>query len=112
MALHAPTHFKSLGWQPPRPILRIFEHEHFVEIFNAAETPPVHPIAELDNVILTPHVSGLSVQASEEVSITGVHNVVSVLSGHLPLADNIVNRDVEPRFPLTNHDPSLFEPRS
>ena len=82
-----------------------------IEIFNAEEAPPAHRIAELDNVILTPHVSGLSVHSSEEVSITGVENVAAVMSGHLPYPDNIVNRGVVPRSPLADHDPSLFEPR-
>ncbi|MEC9241544.1 MAG: C-terminal binding protein [Gemmatimonadota bacterium] len=83
-----------------------------IEIFNAEETPPTHRLAELDNVILTPHVSGLSVQASENVSVTGVENVAAVMSGHLPDPDNIVNKGVVPRCPLVDHDPSMFGPSS
>ena len=77
--------------------------------FTEDETPPEHPLLELDNVVLTPHVGAYSVQASQDVSRGGVQNVVSVLSGHLPLAENIVNPSVTPRVPLADYDDSLFE---
>ncbi len=79
-----------------------------IEIFTGVETPPQHPLIELDNVILTPHISGLSVQAMNEVSITGVENMVAVLSGHWPHPDNIVNRGVVPWMPLADYDPTLL----
>lgn len=79
-----------------------------IEIFTEKEAPPSHPLAELDNVILTPHVSGLSVEALEDVAKTAVENLVSVLSGHYPPPDNIVNRGVVSRFNLTDYDASLF----
>ena len=77
--------------------------------FTENEAPPDHPLLELDNVALTPHVGAYSVQASQDVSRGGVRNVVSVLSGHLPLAENIVNPSVAPRIPLLDYDASLFE---
>ena len=77
--------------------------------FTEDETPPEHPLLELDKVVLTPHVGAYSVQASQDVSRGGVQNVVSVLSGHLPLAENIVNPSVTPRVPLADYDDSLFE---
>ena len=77
--------------------------------FTEDETPPEHPLLELDNVVLTPHVGAYSIQASQDVSRGGVQNVVSVLSGHLPLAENIVNPSVTPRVPLADYDDSLFE---
>lgn len=79
-----------------------------IEIFTGVEAPPVHPLVELDNVILTPHISGLSVQAMNEVSITGVENMVTVLSGHWPHPDNIVNKGVVPWMPLADYDPNLI----
>ena len=82
-----------------------------IEIFGEQESPPDHALTRLDNVILTPHISGLSVQASQEVATTGVENLVSVLSGRRPHPDNIVNTDVRPRLPLKEHDPSLFDHR-
>ncbi len=82
-----------------------------IEIFGENESPPVHALTRLDNVMLTPHISGLSVQATREVAITGVENLVSVLSGRWPHPDNVVNTGVRPRVPLVEHDPSLFDHR-
>lgn len=80
-----------------------------IDPFTENEAPPDHPLLELENVVLTPHVGAYSVQAAQDVSRGGVQNVVSVLSGHLPLAENIVNPSVTPRFPLMDYDASLFE---
>ena len=80
-----------------------------IDPFTEDEAPPDHPLLELDNVVLTPHVGAYSVQASQDVSRGGVQNVVSVLSGNMPLAENIVNPTVTPRFPLANYDSKLFE---
>ncbi|MCE2439915.1 MAG: C-terminal binding protein [Candidatus Latescibacteria bacterium] len=80
-----------------------------IEIFGEKEYPPDHALARLDNVILTPHISGLSVQATRDVAITGVENLVSVLSGRWPHPDNVVNTAVCPRVPLEEHDPASFD---
>ena len=77
--------------------------------FTEDESPPDHPLMELENVVLTPHVGAASVQAAQDVSTGGVQNVVSVLSGHMPLAENIVNPSVTPRFALADYDASIFE---
>ena len=79
-----------------------------IDIFSGKETPPDHPLTRLDNVILTPHVSGLSVEASQEVTTTGIENLVSVLNEKMPNPNNIVNTGVVPRFPLGEHDPEIF----
>ena len=83
-----------------------------IEIFGEQEAPPDHALARLDNVILTPHVSGLSVQAGQDVAITGVENLVSVLNSRWPHPDNIVNTGVRPRLPLKEHEPALFDHRN
>lgn len=82
-----------------------------IEIFGEHEAPPDHALARLENVILTPHISGLSVQASQDVAITGVENLVSVLSGRWPHPDNVVNTGVRPLRPLKEHEPALFDHR-
>ena len=79
-----------------------------IEIFTPDERPPDHPLVGLDNVILSPHVSGLSRAATRTVADAGVRNLVCVLSGQLPPPENIVNPSVVPREPLAPHDGSLF----
>ena len=63
--------------------------------------PHLHPLSSMDNVILTPHVAGHSVQAKQDMLDTAVHNITDVLSGRWPLAENIVNPEVRPRMALT-----------
>jgi len=78
--------------------LDTFEH---INPFSGVEIPPVHPLLNLENVILTPHVAALSVEGMREVTEKGIENVAAVLNGRWPQADRIVNSGLIPRFPLT-----------
>jgi D-3-phosphoglycerate dehydrogenase len=78
-----------------------------IDIFGEEKVPD-HPFLSMDNVILTPHCAAMSIQAKEDVGRGGVENVVSILSGHWPDPNNIVNRGVVPRVPLAEYDPTLF----
>lgn len=82
---------------------------HDIDIFSSNPQPPSHPLIELENVILTPHVSGLAVEAQAEVAKTGVENVVTVLSGYWPDPEQVVNEGVEPQPPLHAFDPTLLD---
>ncbi len=75
-----------------------------IDVFAEEERPPDHPLLSVDNVILTPHVGALSVQAMQDVSNGGIENAVAVLSGFWPRRQNLVNRDVTPRFPLADDE--------
>lgn len=79
-----------------------------IDIFGAEERPPDHPLLQLDNVVLTPHVAAGSVQAMEDVARGAVENVVAVLGGCWPAPANRVNPQAQPRQPLAQHDPHLF----
>lgn len=50
------------------------------------EPPPPHPIFELENVVLTPHVMGLSVQATRQTFIDAAQGIRDVLDGKRPRA--------------------------
>ena len=71
-----------------------------IDVFVEEERPPDHPLLSLDNVILTPHVGAISVQAMQDVSNGGIENAVAVLNGRWPPRENLVNPDVVPRIPL------------
>ena len=78
-----------------------FEH---IDVFVQEERPPDHPLLSLENVILTPHVGAISVQAMQDVSNGGIGNAADVLSGYWPPAENLVNPEVVPRFPLAERE--------
>ena len=60
--------------------------------------PPAHPLLELDNVILTPHCSGCSVEATRDMQLRGARNAALVLRGEWP--PYVVNPGVHPVHPL------------
>ncbi len=73
-----------------------------IDVFVQEERPPDHPLLSLDNVILTPHVGAISVQAMQDVTDGGIGNAAAALSGYWPPAEHLVNPGVVPRFPLAD----------
>jgi D-3-phosphoglycerate dehydrogenase len=75
-----------------------------INVFDPNAAPPTPPLVllEMDNVVLTPHVAAGSQQAGMAVARGAVENVAAVLNGRWPLQENIVNRNVVPRFPLAD----------
>jgi D-3-phosphoglycerate dehydrogenase len=72
-----------------------------IDVFADQLPPRLHPLTDMENVILTPHVAAGSVQSGEDIRVTAMQNIVDILSGYWPLSENIVNPTVIPRFPLT-----------
>jgi D-3-phosphoglycerate dehydrogenase len=70
--------------------------------FSGIDTLTQHPLLNLENVILTPHVAALSVEGMREVSEKGIENVAAILNGKWPPPERIVNKGVVPRFPLSS----------
>jgi D-3-phosphoglycerate dehydrogenase len=69
-----------------------------IDVFALPGTPTSHPLLELNNVILTPHCAGSSVESSLESKVRGAQSAADVLLGIRP--QHIVNSDVIPKFPL------------
>lgn len=77
--------------------LDVFEN---IDVFAIPGTPTRHPLMQLNNVILTPHCAGSSVESTLDSKLRGAKNAAAVLMGKWPTS--IVNPDVVPRFPLTS----------
>jgi D-3-phosphoglycerate dehydrogenase / 2-oxoglutarate reductase len=58
------------------------------------EEPPAkdHPLLAFDQVVLTPHIAGLTQQAAERMAVSSVQNVLDYFAGRLD-PDLIVNRN-------------------
>jgi D-3-phosphoglycerate dehydrogenase len=60
----------------------------------AQEPPQVpNPLFELPNVIIAPHVAGVTVEAVDRMSEQTARNILSALDG-VPIRDNVINQDV------------------
>ena len=75
--------------------LDVFEN---IDVFAVDAGPPQHPLLELDNVLLTPHCAGSSVESTLESKLRGARAAADVLLGRWP--PHVVNPEVRPRFPL------------
>ncbi len=72
-----------------------------IDVFALPGNPPRHPLLELDNVILTPHCAGSSVESTLDSKRRGAQSAAEVLLGRWP--PHVVNPEVQPRFPLVGH---------
>ena len=63
-----------------------------LDVFDKQPLAPDHPLMKLDNVVLTPHQAGLTVEAVERMSEGAARETVRILKGEKPL--NFVNPEV------------------
>lgn len=56
-----------------------------LDVFRQEPLSRDHPFFSLDNILLTPHMSGYSQEANERTSTTAARDVALVLSGEMPL---------------------------
>jgi D-3-phosphoglycerate dehydrogenase len=65
-----------------------------LDVFEEEPLPPGHPLANLPNVILTPHIAGVTAQAKRNILINSIGNVARVLCGEAP--EFVVNHPRRP----------------
>lgn len=64
-----------------------------IDVFEREPAAKDHPLFSLPNVILAPHMAGVSREAVDRMAVAAVRNVLSVLDGK-PLRENAVNPEV------------------
>jgi D-3-phosphoglycerate dehydrogenase len=64
-----------------------------LDVFEQEPPPPGHSLFELPNVIIAPHVAGVTVEAVDRMSEQTALNILSVLDGE-PIRQNVINQDV------------------
>ena len=63
-----------------------------LDVFEEEPPPPKHPLFALDNVILSPHVAGITDDSARKMAVGAAQGVVDVLAGRKP--DAILNPEV------------------
>jgi phosphoglycerate dehydrogenase-like enzyme len=61
------------------------------------EPPGVHPLFDLDNVVMTPHVGGVDVQSMSDMAVSAAQAIVDLSQGKWPV-EKIVNTEIRDRF--------------
>ena len=64
---------------------------HEINVHRGSDGRQEHPLLDLPNVVLTPHVAAYSVEARQDVGYGTAENVIAALRGELPRADRIVS---------------------
>jgi D-3-phosphoglycerate dehydrogenase len=64
-----------------------------LDVFEEEPTPANNDLLTLDNVIASPHMAGVTVEAVAAMAVTTARNILSVLDGD-PNRDNVINKEV------------------
>jgi D-3-phosphoglycerate dehydrogenase / 2-oxoglutarate reductase len=67
-----------------------------LDVFDIQPLPADHPLLDLDNVVITPHLAGITRQSMERMGMGAAAETLRILSGQLPV--NLVNPEVLPRY--------------
>lgn len=64
-----------------------------LDVFSQEPPPVPNPLFELPNVIIAPHVAGVTWEAVDRMSEQTARNILSALDGE-PIRQNVINQDV------------------
>ncbi len=64
-----------------------------IDVFATEPVPADNPFLKLSSVVVSPHMAGVTVEATARMAIAAVNNVLSVFDGK-PNRENVVNKEV------------------
>jgi D-3-phosphoglycerate dehydrogenase len=64
-----------------------------LDVFDEEPTPVANPLLKLPNLVVSPHMAGVSREAVDRMAVATVRNMLSVIDG-APIKENVVNPEV------------------
>ena len=64
-----------------------------VDVFEKEPAPVDHPLLKLPNVVLAPHMAGVTKESMDRMAVQAIRNMLSVLDGQ-PIRENVVNPEI------------------
>jgi D-3-phosphoglycerate dehydrogenase / 2-oxoglutarate reductase len=64
-----------------------------LDVFDQEPTPPGNPLLKLDQVISSPHMAGVTIEAVAAMAVATSRNILSVIDGS-PIHENTINPEV------------------
>jgi len=64
-----------------------------IDVFAEEPAPASHPLLRHRNVLVAPHMAGVTAESMDRMAVATVHNMLQALDGH-PNRSNVVNKDV------------------
>jgi D-3-phosphoglycerate dehydrogenase len=64
-----------------------------LDVFDQEPPPKDHPLLQLENVLASPHMAGVTAEAMAAMAATTARNILSVLDG-TPARENVINPEV------------------
>jgi len=64
-----------------------------IDVFAREPAAVDHPLLKLPNVVVAPHVAGVTIESRDRMAVTTVRNILSMLDGK-PIRENVINKEV------------------
>jgi D-3-phosphoglycerate dehydrogenase len=79
-----------------------------VDVFHTEPVPADHPLLQLDNVIVTPHVAGITDEATHGIGVATADQWIDIFAGRVP--GRLINPGAWPRYQARFEDTFGFRP--
>lgn len=69
-----------------------------IDVFENEPPPRSHPLFTLENIIVTPHIAGVTYESRRNMAVEGANQWMAILRGEIPPEGRLINPEVLPRY--------------